>query len=125
MESITLTRQERYDLHIDNTVTVWHEKRHGDVGDRLWVKEPWRIVDASSACHELTVVYLSTTTFVNDEWVIKVDPNTWERHSRHKLNLRIRSAYSMPRWASRCNVSIMELKEHKHDNVVGYLITLK
>ncbi|MDB5294957.1 MAG: Mx8p14 [Phycisphaerales bacterium] len=88
--------------------------RHGDVGDRLWVKEGWRsaveldvLTPRSIGQRAVEAGYARPwmpTRFDSDGTTLNWDPTTWGDPGRR------RNARYLPRWASRSILEVTELR---------------
>jgi len=75
---------------------------HGQVGDRLWVKETWQLASTMGVCHAIDdyVIYRAT------------DPD-WETIEGWKW----RSPIFMPRWASRITLEITDIRVERLQDI--------
>ncbi|MGS1093070.1 hypothetical protein ACVCNR_00605 [Aquamicrobium terrae] len=118
-----------YNWHFRDKAMRWHDLRHSElltvvpyqVGDRLWVREAWRV---TKALDELAPSDLDRSTM--PEW-LTTDPNLYEGRKRPGMHL--------PRWASRITLIVTDVRverlkeisaedaiaEGLEDDLVGHL----
>lgn len=85
--------------------------RHGQPGDRLWVRETWCEVDDTDFAGERWVDYRATPKYSASH------PAAWENAPDDPEALKWRPSIHMPRWASRITLEITGVRVERLQDI--------
>lgn len=95
---------------------------YGDVGDRLWVKEPWRTVASADRMNAKAIEAACLEAGYRKPWA-PVEYSDGDRYNWDGLHDdppgRYRHARFMPRWASRILLEVTEIRVERLQEITG------
>jgi hypothetical protein len=88
---------------------------YGKPGDRLWVKENWRVVDNNTDSNMLIYRYEADqpnypTRHLPDDFWSYVPNKIFEKYTGADYSSKLRPSIFMPRWASRITLEITNVR---------------
>lgn len=111
-----------YDWHFRDSGLRWHDLHHDEllpllkakVGDRIWVKEAWRV--HGWATDVATIMYRASENQSYTE-MTKQFPVAGRKYIAPTPNQRWRSSLHMPRWISRLTLTVTDVAVERLQNI--------
>ena len=97
-------------IHVAPADRAWYCP-YGTVGDRLWVRETFAIIDTTDDM--LEVYYPADET----RFWYRVNDKTWEKYGASAFTMSNRPSIFMPRWASRIDLEIASIRVQRVQDI--------